>query len=358
MRQEAKVLLHKALDSLFLAIDHFNRPHNRGRCEIVLLLVDRAFELLLKATIVHRGGKIREPNASETLGFDKCIRKCTSGEGLKCLSEDDAFTLRTINSLRDAAQHYMISLSEQNLYMHAQAGLTLFRRILNDVFGQDLSRHFPERVLPVTTSPPQDFAAVIQAEFDDIKNLVKPKSRQRLQARSKLRPLAIIEASLHGGHSQPGEVQLNKLVREVAAGKDWTELFPGVASLQLETSGTGLTVSLRITKSQGEPVRLVKEGSSDATIVSVKRVDQTSYYSLFARDLARKLNISEPRLFAVIKALKIKDKEEFYKEFKFGRAVHKRYSPKALDYLHQKIPGLDLDKVWQDHRPRRHSPAP
>lgn len=215
--------------------------------------------------------------------------------------------------------------------------------------------HFPERVLPITTSPPQDFAAVIQAEFDDIKNLVKPKSRQRLQARSKLRPLAIIEASLHGGPAQPGEAQLNKLVREVTAGKDWTELSPGVASLQLETSGTGLTVSLRITKSQGEPVHLVKEGSSGATIVSVKRIDQTSYYSLFAKDLASKLKISEPRLFAVIKVLKIKDIKEFYKEFKFGRAIHKRYSPKALDYLHRKIPELDLDKVWQDHRPRRHS---
>ena len=355
MRQEAKFLLHKALDSLFLAIDHFNRPHDRGRPEVVLLLMDRAFELLLKATIVHRGGKIREPSANETIGFDKCIRKCISGGELKCLSGDDAFILRTINSLRDAAQHYMISLSEQNLCMHAQAGLTLFRRIFTDVFNRDLMDHFPERVLPITTSPPQDFAAVIQAEFDDIKNLVKPKSRQRLQARSKLRPLAIIEASLHGGPAQPGETQLNKLVREVTAGKDWTELFPGVASLQLETSGTGLTVSLRITKSQGEPVYLVKEGSSGATIVSVKRIDQTSYYSLFARDLASKLKISEPRLFAVIKALNIKDIKEFYKEFKFGRAVHKRYSPKALDYLHRKIPDLDLDKVWQDHRPRRHS---
>ena len=356
MRQEAKVLLHKALDSLFLAIDHFNRPHDRGRPEVVLLLMDRAFELLLKATIVHRGGKIHEPSANETLGFDKCIRKCISSEGLKCLSEDDAFTLRSINSLRDAAQHYLVSLSEQNLYMQAQAGLTLFRRILNDVFGQDLKDHFPERVLPVTTQPPQDFAAVIQAEFDDIKKLVKPRSRKRLRAKAKLRTLAIIEGSLLGEHKQPGEAQLNKAVREVAAEKNWTELFPGVASLQLETTGSGLTVSLRITKSRGEPIHLVKDGISDANIVGVKRVDESSYYSLGAQDLARKLNISPPRTYAVIKALKIKDNKEFYKEFKFGRAIHKRYSAKALDYLHGKIPELDLDKVWQDHRPRRHSP--
>lgn len=207
----------------------------------------------------------------------------------------------------------------------------------------------------MTTQPPQDFAAVIQAELDDIKKLVKPRSRKRLQAKAKLRALAIIEGSLLGEQNQPGEAQLNKAAREVAAEKDWTELFPGVASLQLETTGSGLTVSLRITKSRGEPIHLVKDEISDAKIIGVKRVDESSYYSLGAQDLARKLKISPPRMYAVIKALKIKDSEEFYKEFKFGRAIHKRYSPKALDYLHRKIPQLDLERVWQEHRPRRNS---
>ena len=56
MKQEARILLRKSLDSLFLAIDHFNRPYDRGRTEAVLMLMDRAFELILKATIVQRGG--------------------------------------------------------------------------------------------------------------------------------------------------------------------------------------------------------------------------------------------------------------------------------------------------------------
>ena len=137
----------------------------------------------------------------------------------------------------------------------------------------------------------------------------------------------------------------------MAAGKDWTELFPGVASLQLETTGTGLTVSLRITKSEGEPIRLVEAGNSDAPIVGVKRVNEMSYYSLGARDIAQKLDLSQPRLYAVIKALEIRSNEEFYKEFKFGKTVHRRYSPKALGYLRRKIPKLDIDKIWEEHRP-------
>lgn len=356
MKHEVRVLFHKALDSLFLAIDHFNRPHDRGRPEAVLMFVDRAFELLLKATIVHRGGKIRERGANETIGLDKCVRKCISDSDLKCLSEEDAFTIQTINSLRDAAQHYMVDLSEQPLYMHAQSGLTLFNRILSDVFEQDISNHFPERVLPVTTSPPKNFANTIQAEFDAIKKLVKPQSRQRLKARAKLRPLAIMEASLQGKRTQPGEAELNKIVRKVAEGKNWTELFPGVASLRLETSGTGLTVSLRITKSEGEPIRLVAEGTPGATIVGLKRVNEQSYYSLTARDIAKKLSVSEPRLYAIMESLGIRSNEEFYKEFKFGSAIHKRYSPKALDHLHKKIPELDLDEVWKRHRPGRRRP--
>ena len=56
MRKECKTLHGKAVDSLVLAVDHFNRAWDRGRTEAVLILLDRAFELLLKAIIVHRAG--------------------------------------------------------------------------------------------------------------------------------------------------------------------------------------------------------------------------------------------------------------------------------------------------------------
>ena len=56
MRKECKTLHLKAVDSMVLAVDHFNRVWDRGRSEAVLILLDRAFELLLKAIIVHRAG--------------------------------------------------------------------------------------------------------------------------------------------------------------------------------------------------------------------------------------------------------------------------------------------------------------
>src|SRR5690242_18800911 len=122
MKRETKVLLEKATDSLLLAVEHFNRPWNRGRPEAVLILLDRSFELLMKSSIVHRGGKIRENRTRETIGFDQCIRRCISDAQVKCLTESDALVIQIINSLRDAAQHFVVDLSEQQLYVYLQSG--------------------------------------------------------------------------------------------------------------------------------------------------------------------------------------------------------------------------------------------
>jgi hypothetical protein len=40
MKREATFLLKKATDSLILAIEHFNRPIDRGRVSAVLILLD------------------------------------------------------------------------------------------------------------------------------------------------------------------------------------------------------------------------------------------------------------------------------------------------------------------------------
>ena len=93
MRKESRTLHAKAMDSLVLAVDRFNRAWDRGRTEAVLILLDRSFELLFKAIIVHRAGgsAIREPGKQGmTLGFDPCLRKCLSDAKLKCLNEGPA----------------------------------------------------------------------------------------------------------------------------------------------------------------------------------------------------------------------------------------------------------------------------
>lgn len=224
--KQAQMLFEKAIDSLVLAVDHFNRPWDRGRREAVLILLDRGFELLLKACILHKGGKIREPYEKETIGFEKCLRKCLDDANIKFLTVDEVLTLQIINSLRDAAQHDVLDLSEQELYLHSQAGVTLFRDILMRVFDKKLSNYVPERVVPISANLPTDLHSMIEADFKKISTQLQKYSRDQVDAKAKLKALAIIEASLSGIRSQPSELEVNALANKVKQGKNGQKSFP------------------------------------------------------------------------------------------------------------------------------------
>ena len=87
VRKEVRQLRRKAVNSLVLSIEHFNRPWDRGRTEAVLILLDHAFEMLLKAAIRHRQGKIRKPSEKQTIGFGACVRKALAQQGAERAAE-------------------------------------------------------------------------------------------------------------------------------------------------------------------------------------------------------------------------------------------------------------------------------
>lgn len=351
MKREPKILLGKAVDALVLAVEHFNSASDRGREEAVLILLDHAFELFMKATILHRGGKIREPRATETIGFDKCVRKLLTEGSLRCFDDSEALTVQIINGHRDAAQHYMIDLPEQLFYVTVQAGVSLFAKKLDEVFKERLHDRVPKRVLPVTINPPKSFDDLIANEVETIRLLAKPGSRKQLAAMSALRGLSILESSLGGSKTQPSEGELKKTLRKIQQGKKWSDVFPGVASLRLESSGEGFGISLRLTKHEGEAVHLVPEGTEGARVLAVKSVNDFDYFSLTAKSLGAKLGLSQPKTIALIDEFKIRESPEYYKEFVSGAVVLKKYSPKALDFLKKQLPAVDMDDVWKRHKP-------
>jgi hypothetical protein len=353
VRKESRTLHAKAVDSLVLAVDHFNRAWDRGRTEAVLILLDRSFELLLKAIIVHRAGgsAIREPGKQGmTLGFDHCLRKCLSDAKLKCLDEDDAVALQALNTLRDAAQHYMVEMAEEHLYVHAQSAVTLFGRLTGDIFGQPLIDDIPRRILPVCAKVPSGIESMFDIEFADIKRLVAPGSRRRLDAKARLRAMAILQASLDGKKSQPSDGELDRIVKRVNKGEDWRVIFPGVSTLTIQPDGTGPGLSLRITRNKGEAVRLVQDGDSDAAVVAVKRVNETDFYSLGLRDLAKKLGKSETRLLWLIRREKMQENPDYFKVITVGKTPFKRYSKACLDILRARLAQVDLDALWKGRK--------
>lgn len=178
MKKEVRQLRAKAINALVLSVDHFNRPWDCGRTEAVLIMMDHSFEMLLKSAIRHKGGKIRKAREKQTIGFDACVRRGLSDANVKFLTDEQALTLQTINGQRDAAQHYLIDMSEHQLYFYAQAGVTLFRDIHDDIFEKKLVLELPERVLPISTTAPKDLVALFDKEIDEILGLLTPGTRK------------------------------------------------------------------------------------------------------------------------------------------------------------------------------------
>jgi hypothetical protein len=359
VRKEARLLLQKASNSILLAVEHFNRPWDRGRTEAVLIFLDHSFEMLLKAAILHRGGRIRERRAKETIGFDACVRKGLSDGAIKFLSDEQAITLQVINAIRDAAQHHLVDLTEVQLYFHTQAGLTLFADLLKKVFSLSLATQMPERVLPVSTQLPKDLQALMGDEVRAIRDLLAPGRRKRVEAQSRARALAIFEGAVRGIRTQPGAGELNRILQRIGEGKSWNHIFPGVASLRLDATGDGVPIQLRISKKEGVPIHLVPEGTPGTAVVAVKRVDELGFYTLGLKQVAEKVNVSLSRTLAVVRHLKLQEDDEYFKEFKIGKTAFKRYSVKAVDRIRAELPGLDLQAIWREHgvkRARRREP--
>lgn len=356
MKKAVKHFYSKAIESLTLGVELFNRPNDNGRIHGVLIFMDHSFEMLLKASIIHKGGRIRDKGFRETIGFSTCVRRGFSDNKIKFLTEEDVLTLQTLNGLRDAAQHDTLEMSEQYLYFQAQAGLTLFRDVVKRVFGIDLKTGLPARVLPLSTTAPVDIQAFFATEVNEITKLLKPGSRKRLEAQERLRALAIMENSIQGIESQPSQSELKSLSSKFSQGVAWDQAFPGVSTLTFTQNGYGPSLDLRITKKEGVPVQIVPEGTPGAAVVAIKRVNELDFYNLSFRDLADKFEVGANKLQAVIKELKIQGNDEAFKSIKLGTQIHKRYSPLALDILKKEIPKLDVEAIWQKHRPRAKKP--
>jgi len=75
-RRKTPFLLDHAKNSLILAVEVLKRPSDQGRTEAVVLLLDHAFEMLLKAVIYEKTGKLRARREKYNYGFEKCVSIC------------------------------------------------------------------------------------------------------------------------------------------------------------------------------------------------------------------------------------------------------------------------------------------
>ena len=269
LRNEARVLKRKAISSMRAAMAAFNSPHDDGRVTAVLLHLQHAFEMLMKAALVQqRTPGVFDKETGRSIGFARCLHEARSAARLK-IAEEEAGTLRAVDAMRDDEQHWFTVIDEGLLYLHTRAAVTLFDDLLYRAFEERLANHLPLRVLPIGSEPPQDFQTLVDREYDNVAALLKPHRRARSEAEARLRALLAMEA-----HVEPDTrvslTDVRRVVSGVRAGKTRGQVFPRLSQVAAAVAGEGLTVEVRFVKKDGLPVRLVKaEEPVDAAAVRV-----------------------------------------------------------------------------------------
>jgi hypothetical protein len=137
LRQQARVLKRKALMSFITAAEAFNSPRDDGRGTKVLLHLQHGFEMLLKAALFQAGKPVFDQAMGRSIGFESCVKLAMNDATIK-LSDADAGTLRAIDAMRDDEQHWFNEVSEQLLYLHVRAAVTLF----DDIHQRDLQKKY------------------------------------------------------------------------------------------------------------------------------------------------------------------------------------------------------------------------
>lgn len=347
MRREARLLKAKAVSSLRRSAQAFNSLDDDGRVTSVLLHLQHAFEMLLKAVLVERRVKVFDAKSGRSIGFQRALN--LAQQELK-LSREVAGTLRAINALRDHEQHYLSGEAEALLYLHTRAGVTIFEDILRDVFGESLADILPSRVLPISTEPPADIELLIDRTYQQIRDLLQPRRRRRSEARGLIRTLLALE-----GHEaeevEVSERDVNRVERGVREGRAAYEVFPRLQGLGTQVEGTGLDVRVRITRQVGAPpIRLVGP-DEPVEAAAIREIDLQRTYKHGPQALADKLNIDTGRAKALRWHLGIEDDPACRHDFVFGKSKHTGYSDAALEKMRSAIAaGVDLDDVRNQYR--------
>lgn len=313
MRRKARDLKDTAIESLTLAVEVFNRPVPTARVHASVLMTAHALEMILKAAIYQRRGRIRDRGDDYTYSLDRCIR--IARDDLNIIREDEAAIVRAIKQDRDTAAHDTIQMSEELLWTHVRSLVSVFARLLRDEIGEELGEALPAKVLPVTVNPPTDLGLTFDKEIEQIKKLLMPGTRKQAAARSRLKPLLALDASASGRSETPSEHEVNRAQQRIKQGRDWRTVMPGLASLQIG-EGPGdhyQEVSLRLSRDpQGVPVRRAQADEESEALI-YRELNVFDKYGIKLSDFGRRLGLNREEGLALVHDLGLKqDPECFY----------------------------------------------
>ena len=340
--RDSRTLKTKALSSLRTGMQAFNSFDDDGRITTVLLHLQHACEMLLKAVLVQNQAKVFDKEAGRSITFEKCLGLCTAHFGL---TAEEAGVMRAVDSLRDAAQHWIILVAEDLLYLNTRALITAFDAYLQRALQDALIEHIPARVLPVSTMPPGDFEFLVDREYRLIRELLEPGRRHRDEARARIRSLLAME-SIAVEEVVISERDIDRIEKAVRAGHDLLEVFPRLSTVGTHTDGEGVNLVVHFTKKEGAPVRYIG-GDDPADAAAVRELDLQKKFYLGAADLAQKLGLTQPKARALRAHLGIDADVTCRHVFEFGSTKIPRFSDNAFRRMREVLDDLDIEELWR-----------
>lgn len=340
LRRQTTMFKDTAVESLTLSIELFNRPSPLARDHAVIMMLAHSFEMLLKASIFQRRGTIRDKGDPLSHSLKRCIEISVSD--LQIVNDDERTLLGAIKQDRDCATHDIIAMSDDFLWLHMRAGISLFRRLLQDEFEEELTDLLPGRVIPVSASPPTDLGLLVEGEIQTVQALLAAGRRRSAEAGARLRPLLSLDGSATGRTDRPTEAEVTRAEKSLRSGVDWREVLPGLATLSIgpATPNSGAQeVVLRVGKStSGVPVRRARPDEESGAL-AYRGVSPFDEYGIGLSKFGDKLGISLNEGYAIIDALRLKDDDRAYfvRRNKSGSITFQGLSARALELGRQKL---------------------
>lgn len=353
-----------AIYSFRLAIELFNRPYDEGRIEAVLLMLNHAFEMLLKGAILQNGGEIRDQDGEgQTYSFETCVNKCRYGdrgnENLVILSESEGAALLVINNQRDFAQHEQVNVNEHQLFLEARQSIDIFERILNEVFDDSLGEYLPERVLPLSTMVPVDIVNVIETEVRDVRDLLD--AGDQIRARQRIKAIESLERGLEDEGITPAQSEVDEILEAIEQGQDLERVFPQVFAALTGDMDAGGGVRIRLGNEEGIQAAYVPEEEidedTDLRLFTEKNLHDR--FPLNPMQAHEKINeqldeeITWPKCKAVMEEIGLREDRELYRpDISLGHGDSRQgYHLDAVEEVVRAVKaGIDPEEAWEEHK--------
>lgn len=344
-----KVLRRKALASLRTGVAAFNGVDDTARITVVLLSLQHAFEMLLKAILEEKKDKgVFDKRTQKSISLDKAINRCQQVDGVR-LTDEEAGVIRHLDAMRDAEQHWHLIVEEGMLYHNARAAVTLFDDLLQRVFDEVLADHLPARVLPISAEPPMALDLLVDKEYERISALLKPGRRATAEAKARVRTLLATEAIADADAAEIREDDVRRVTRGIREGKSREQVFPKLTGYTSDVQGEGIGVEVRLVKEGGMPVTYTSE--PDVDTAAIRMVDLEKKFYMGAYDLADRAKIPRNPAMALRRHLGLDTNDDKFSHlFVLGSQKVLRYSDNALRAMNEAKKIVDLERIWQSHR--------